>query len=63
MRNFGASLFDITSLEGALRISVGGIWVESTAIKNGRSVLAVEVAKDRVSVDVLFFKFRFEGKW
>lgn len=62
MRNFGVSLFDITNLEGALRISLGGIWVESTAIKNGRSVLAVEIAKGRVSVDVLFFKFSCEKK-
>ena len=59
MRNFGVSLFDITNLEGALRISLGGIWVEKTGLKNGRSVLAVEVAKDSIIVDALFIRWIF----
>ena len=57
MKNFGVSLFDITNLDGALRISLGGIWIEQTGLKNGRSLLAVEMDKTSYTFDVLFFRF------
>ena len=60
MKNFGISVFDITNLEGALRISLGGIWFEKTEIKDGRSLLAIEVDKTSITVDALFMRFMFE---
>ena len=59
MKNFGISVFDITNLEGAIRVSLGGVWVEQTGLKNGRSFLAVEVAKDSIIVDALFMRWIF----
>ena len=71
MKNFGVSLFDISNLEGALRISLGGFWVERSGQKDGRSLLAVELEKTQVSctpkvmgwsitLDVAFMRFLFE---
>ena len=60
MKNFGFSVFDITNLEGAIRVSLGGVWVEQTGLKNGRSFLAVEVAKDSIIVDALFMRWFFD---
>ena len=59
MKTFGISVFDITNLEGAIRVSLGGVWVEQTGLKNGRSFLAVEVAKDSIIVDALFMRWIF----
>ena len=60
MKNFGVSLLDITNLDGALRISLGGIWIEQTSLKNGRSLLAVEADKTGYTIDALFMRFMFE---
>jgi hypothetical protein len=60
MKNFGISLFDITNLEGALRISLFGLWVEKTRLKDSRSLLAIEVDKTDITVDVAFMRFLFK---
>ena len=71
MKNFGFSLFDVTNLDGALRLSLGGVWVEQTGLKNGRSLFAIELEKTQVSctpkvmgwsitLDVAFMRFMFE---
>ena len=63
MKNWGVSLLDVTDSDGVLRLSFIGIWSEkSTEFKNGRSVLAIEVAKDSLTVDAMFFKFHLKGK-
>ena len=61
MKNFGISVFDITNLEGAIRVSLGGVWVERSRLKDGRSLLAIEVNKTSITVDALFMRFLFEG--
>ena len=60
MKNFGVSLLDITNLDGALRISLGGIWVEQTKLQTGRSLLAIELDKTSYTIDALFMRFIFE---
>ena len=60
MKNFGVSLLDITNLDGALRISLGGIWIEQTGLKNGRSLLAIEADKTGYTIDALFMRFMLE---
>ena len=60
MKNFGVSLFDITNLDGALRISLGGIWIEQTGLQAGRSLLAIELDKTSYTIDALFMRFMFE---
>lgn len=60
MKNFGISVFDITNLEGAIRISLGGVWVERSGLKDGRSLLAIEVDKTHITVDLAFMRFMFE---
>ena len=59
MKNFGFSVFDITNLEGAIRVSLGGVWVEQTGLKNGRSFLALEIDKTDIIVDVAFMRWIF----
>lgn len=51
MKNFGVSLLDITNLDGALRISLGGIWIEQTVLKTGRSLLAIEAERTKIQSD------------
>ena len=71
MKNFGISVFDISMLDGALRISLGGFWLERKGLKDGRSLLALELEKTQVSctpklmgwsitLDVAFMRFMFE---
>ena len=60
MKNFGISVFDITSLEGAIRVSLGGVWVERSGLKDGRSLLAIEVDKTSITVDLAFMRFMFK---
>ena len=60
MKNFGISILDITNLDGALRISLCGVWMEQTELKNGRSLLAVEADKTGYTIDALFMRFMFE---
>ena len=71
MKNFGISVFDITNLEGAIRVSLGGVWVERSGLKDGRSLLAIEIEKTQVSctpkimgwsitLDVAFMRFLFK---
>jgi len=71
MKNFGISVFDISTLDGALRISLGGVWFERKGLKDGRSLLAVEIEKTQVSctpkvmgwsitLDIAFMRFMFE---
>ena len=60
MKNFGVSLLDITNLDGALRISLGGIWIEQTMLKNGRSLFAIEADKTSYTIDAFFMRFMFE---
>jgi len=60
MKNFGISIFDITNLDGALRMSLCGIWIEQTGLKNGRSLLAIEADKTSYTIDALFMRFMFE---
>ena len=71
MKNFGVSLFDISNLEGALRISLGGFWIERKGLKDDRSLLALEIEKTQVSctpkvmgwsitLDVAFMRFMFK---
>ena len=60
MKNYGVSLLDITNLDGALRISLGGVWIEQTNLKNGRSLLAIEADKTSYTIDALFMRFMLE---
>ena len=60
MKNFGVSLLDITNLDGALRISLGGIWIEQTMLKNGRSLFAIEADKTSYRIDEGVMRFMFE---
>ena len=60
MKNFGVNIFDISNLDGALRISFGGFWLERKGVQSVRSLLAIEVDKTSITVDALFMRFMFE---
>ena len=60
MKNFGISVFDITNLQGALRISLGGVWVEDTGFEYGRSLLSLELKAESVMLDAFFIRFVFK---
>jgi len=60
MKNCGISILDLTDKDGALRLSVFGIWSEnSTYFHYGRSLLAIEKSKREITIDLCFLRFSF----
>ena len=58
MKNCGISILDITDKDGALRLSVFGIWSEnSTYFEHGRSLLAIEKSQQEITIDLCFMRF------
>ena len=58
MKNCGISILDLTDKDGAIRLSVLGIWSEnSTYFEHGRSLFAIEKSQQKITIDLCFFRF------
>ena len=58
MNNCGVSILDITDKDGALRLSIFGIWSENSPyFEHGRSLFAIEKSQQKITIDLCFIRF------